>query len=134
MGELITSFFDGIKAIFVTVLEWFLAFPIKLVQAIIDLWLWLKEETLKGLGNLLWDSFSKLSSISPWEFQVDQEFLESLYVNVNLFIPLDDLCAIGIFLLETWLMVKVAKYSVVLALLFFRPKTPNFKLSSTPEE
>jgi hypothetical protein len=127
MGDLITSFFNGLKSIFFSVCEFFLYLPVKLINAIIALWGWFKEETLKALGNLLWDSFSKLSSLSPWEYQVDQQYLESLYVNINLFIPLDDLCTIGIFLLETWLMVRVAKYSVLLALIFFRPKKPVFK-------
>jgi hypothetical protein len=43
------------------------------------------------------------------------------------------LIVILIFLLETWLMVKVAKYSVWLALIFFKPRKPNLKFLNSGE-
>ena len=130
MFDWVTDFFLGLCGVISTVAEWMLNLPAAIVNALIDLWYLLKDETLNALGNLLWDSFSVLANLSPWNFNVDQELLNSIYVNANLFFPVDDLIAIAIFLLETWVMVKVAKYSVFLALTFFKPRKPNLSVGS----
>lgn len=130
MFDWIPDFLAAIGKFIYDVAAWFLSLPGKLINALIDLWYWMREETLKALGNLLWDSFSVLASISPWNFDIDQQLLNKMYSTANTFFPVDNLIVILIFLLETWLMVKVAKYSVWLALIFFRPRKPQFKMTT----
>jgi hypothetical protein len=127
MFDWLTYFLNAIGSFIVQALEWFLSLPLKLINALIYLWYWMREETLRCIGNLIWDSFNVLSSLSPWNFTVDEQLLHKIYSTANLFFPVDDLIVILIFLLETWLMVKVAKYSVWLALIFFKPRKPNLK-------
>ena len=134
MFDWINDFFAGLIDIVVTFVEWLLTLPVKLINYLIDLWYWIREETLNGLKNLLWDSFQALVSLSPWEFTVDEQLLNSIYVNANIFFPVDDLVAMGIFLLETWVCVRVARYSVFLALLLFHPRKPNVQMLSSGGE
>lgn len=131
MFDWIPDFLEAIGKFIYDACIWFLSLPVKLINALIDLWYWLREETLRAIGNLIWDSFSVLSSLSPWEFTVDKQLLYSMYSTANTFFPVDNLVTMLIFLLETWLMVKVAKYSVWLALIFFRPRKPDFKVSDS---
>jgi hypothetical protein len=88
----------------------------------------MREETLNALGKLLFDSFSVLASLAPFPLNVNQETLHSFYVNANIFFPVDDLVTLAVFLLETWVMVKVARYSVFLALIFFKPRKPKLSI------
>ena len=93
---------------------------------LVSLWDWYKQETLSLVFNFFWDSFSKLASFSPFNFNVDQQSLNHAYICANIFLPMDDITAIAIFLFETWLAVKIFKFSMFLfAMLFRKPtKTP----------
>ncbi|MCF7900573.1 hypothetical protein K9K77_03620 [Candidatus Babeliales bacterium] len=133
MFDWIGDFFVALGQMLYNIIEWFLNLPLKLINFLIDVWYWLREETLKSLGNLLWDSFSALASLSPYPINVDQYQLEYFYVNANIFFPVDDMIVLAVFLLETWIMVRVAKYSVWLALIFFRPRKPNLSLLNSGE-
>lgn len=133
MFDWVSDLWTSICDFIVTVITWLLNLPLKLINYLIDLWYWMREETLKSIGNLLWDSFSTLASLSPYPLNIDQTTLHSFYVNANIFFPVDDMIVLAVFLLETWIMVRVARYSVWLALIFFKPRKPKLSFVDNSE-
>jgi len=114
------AWFQSILNMIVAGWNAFLGFLGNIPHWLVGLWDWYKTETLSLVFNFFWDSFSKLASISPYNFNVDATTLTHCYAYTNIFLPLDDCVTLAIFLFETWLAVKIFKFSTYLFLLLFR--------------
>lgn len=98
--------------------------PVNVIKYVFDLWLWLQSELLVSTSKFLIENLSKLFASGGYDVERPTEILNSVYEAVNFFIPLDDLLMIGMFLLETYILVKVVGKLFFLGMKYVIPRSP----------
>ena len=98
--------------------------PVNVIKYVFDLWLWLQSELLVSTSKFLIENLSELFASGGYDVERPAEILNSVYETVNFFIPLDDLLMIGMFLLETYILVKVGGKLFFLGMKYIIPRNP----------
>lgn len=98
--------------------------PVNVIKYVFDLWLWLQSELLVSTSKFLIENLSELFASGGYDVERPTEILNSVYETVNFFIPLDDLLMIGMFLLETYILVKVGGKLFFLGMKYIIPRNP----------
>lgn len=101
--------------------------PYNVVLYVFELWLWLQSEMLAITSKFLIENLSKLFATGGYDVDRPTEILNTVYEAVNFFIPLDDILMIGMFLLETYILVKVFGKLFFLGMKYVIPRNPLAK-------
>ncbi len=123
MFDYLTQIFTALKTFFVEMFNAIIAVPAAIVNFVIGALDWLKTETVNCAYNFIFDQLANFSSLTGFNIAFSQEDITMFFTNVNVFFPVDELLTMGIFLLDTWLAVRLFKMGLWVLFKFFKPST-----------
>lgn len=122
MGSFLAELFRDLVSYLDKFFLWCWSLPETVFYWVVDFIIWVKVESYTLAINFCLDSLDGLNSLFP-NFNFEKSFFLETLSKVNVFLPIDDFVGIGVFLLETWISVKIFRLTSYLYMTFLFPKT-----------
>lgn len=117
LSDCVTTVLDYFTSAFTFVVS----IPFKIFGWIIDFFVWLKVESYNMAIEFFVEQLKMLSDFYP-DFQFDEDYFITIMSQINIFFPVDDLLMTAVFLLETWVSVKLFKLCAWVGIKYIMPK------------
>lgn len=129
MYQFLSGLWDKIAGFFISIVDFLIAIPGKVIEFIADVYQWCLKEVFSLSVNFLMDTISAIGTTFNPDFDLNRELLLSALAKINVFFPVDTACTYTIFLLNTWVAVHLYKLLATWGLAFLFPKR-IFKLKT----